>query len=160
MLFYFYVLAARWTALHAIAYPPSFIQWRTHPHQLRIAWVLYRNIISSYKKICLCRTLLSTGPRLVKFELGPQKLFPQGFVHHFVMSKVAGIHQQAKLVDECQMFSRVEHRAIKSWSIQRTKVHWIDQPRSRVRQHRRWVKMTEILSLGLDRATIWDPCNA
>ena len=98
---YCYDLAARWTAPHAIAYSSSFIQWRTHPHQLRIAWVLYRNIISSNKIIGLCRTLLSTGPRLVKFELGPQKLFPQGFVHHFVMSKVAGIHQQAKLVDEC-----------------------------------------------------------
>ena len=26
-------------------------------------------------------------------------------MHHFVMSKLAGIHQQAKLVDEFQMFS-------------------------------------------------------
>ena len=160
MLFYFYVLAARWTAPHAIAYSPSFIQWRTHPHQLRIALMLYTIIISSYKKISLCRTLVLTPSGAWLPDLGPQKLFPQGSVHHFVMSKVAGIHQQAKLVDECQMFSRVEHRAIKSWSIERTKVHWIDQPRSRIRQHWRWLKMTEILSLGLDRATIWDPCNA
>ena len=160
MLFYFYVLAARWSALHAIAYRSSFIQWRTHPHELRIAWVLYTNIISSNKKIGLCRTLVSTGFRLVKFELGPPDLFPQGFVHHFVMSKVAGIHQQAKLVDECQMFSKSSIRRSKSWSIQRTKVHWIDQTRSHSTRHRTWVKMTEIFSLSLVRATIWDPCNA
>ena len=160
MLFYFYVLAARWSALHAIAYSSSFIQWRTHPHQLRIAWVLYTNIISSNKKIGLCRTLVSTGFRLVLCELGPPDLFPQGFVHHFVMSKVAGIHQQAKLVDECQMFSKSSIRQSKSWSIQRTKVHWIDQTRSHSTRHRTWVKMTEIFSLSLVRATIWDPCNA
>ena len=160
MLFYFYDLAACWTAPHTIVYSSSFIQWRTHPHQLRIALMLYTNIVSSNKKIGLCRTLGSTRWYNLYIEIGPPDLFPQLFVHHFVMSKVAGIHQQAKLVDECQMFSRVEHRAIKSWSIERTKVHWIDQPRSRIRQHWRWLKMTEILCLGLDRATIWDPCNA
>ena len=160
MLFYFYVLAACWLASYAIAYWASFIQWRSHPHQLRIAWVLYTNIISSNKKIGLCRTLVSTGFRLVLCELGPPDLFPQGFVHHFVMSKVAGIHQQAKLVDECQMFSKSSIRQSKSWSIQRTKVHWIDQTRSHSTRHRTWVKMTEIFSLSLVRATIWDPCNA
>ena len=160
MLFYFYDLAARWSALHAIAYWSSFIKWRPHPHQLGIASVPYRNIISSNKKIGLCRTLYLTRWYNLCIGGGPQKKFPQGFVHHFVMSKVAGIHQQAKLVDECQMFSKSGIGQSKSWSIPWTKVHWMDQPRSQSRRHWRWVKMTEILSLRLDWATIWPKCNA
>ena len=160
MLFYFYDLAACWLASYTIAYWASFIQWRSHLHQLRIAPMPDRNIISSNKKIGLCRTPGLTRSRKVCNWEGPQKLFPKGFVHHFVMSKVAGIHQQAKLVDECQMFSKSSIKQSKSWSIQRTKVHWIDQTRSHSTRHRTWVKMTEIFSLSLVRATIWDPCNA
>ena len=61
------------------------------------------NIISSRKKIGLGRTLYLTRYvvcPVTKFRAS--KIFPEGFVHQFVMSKVAGIHQRAKLVDECQ----------------------------------------------------------
>ena len=160
MLFYFCVLAVCWSASYAIAYWSSFMQWRSHPHQLRIALMPDTNIISSNKKIGLCRTLGLTQSRKVCIWEGPQKLFPKGFVHHFVMSKVAGIHQQVKLVDECQMFLKSSIGQSKSWSMQWTKFHCIDQTRSQSTRHRRWVKMTEIFSLSLDLATIGPQCNA
>ena len=80
------------------------MQWRSHPHQLRIALMPDTNIISSNKKIGLCRTLGLTQSRRVCNWEGPQVFFPKGFVHHFVMPKVAGIHQQVKL--------EIKHRAI------------------------------------------------
>ena len=92
-----------------------YAEWRSHPHQLRIALMPDRNIILSNKKIGLCRTPGLTRSRKVCNWEGPQKLFLKGFVHHFVMSKVAGIHQQVKLVDECQMFWRVKLRAIEEF---------------------------------------------
>ena len=160
MLFYFYDLSARWTAPHAIAYWSSFILWRSYPHQLRIALMPYRNIISSNKKIGLGTTLDLMPWCSQRRELGPQKLFPKGSVHHFVMSKVAGIHQQAKLVDEFKMFSKSSIGQSKSWSIQWTKVYWIHQRRSHSIRHRIWGKMTEIPSLSHDWATNFGKCSA
>ena len=115
MLFYFCVLAVCWSASYAIAYWSSFMRWRSHSHQLRIALMPDTNIIPSNKEIGLCRTLgLTQSQRLCNWE-GPQVFFPKGFVHHFVMSKVACIHQQVKLVDECQMFSKSNDQAIEEF---------------------------------------------
>ena len=53
-----------------------------------------------------CRTLWLIGPTTGLSEIESQNVSPKGFLHHFDITTVAGNHQQVKVVDECQMFSK------------------------------------------------------